>query len=321
MIGIKLRIIASSPVKRTVRSAMKRIRKDVINTLYRWIGAKFTKYSLANDFTALGIRKGDIIFVHSSLSKIGYVEGGADTVIDALLLAVGETGTVLMPCFTIHGSMKNTLESGFVFDPRNSKVTTGTIPETFRKRSGVYRSLHPTHSVCAYGRFADRIVEGHELSGTNFGEGTPFHKFMQLGGKILGLGIDLGPVTFYHVLEDVKNDFPRRVYCRNSYSVKLLDRDGKTLDMRVRVHDPKISRTRIDRVENSWIRNFFTEYLRARKFLVEGWVGRAHSWIIRAKDMYDAQLELVRRGVTIYTTRKEYEKITKNREHKSFEFA
>ena len=45
----------------------------------------------------LGLTEGDVVLVHSSLSRFGYVEGGADTVVDALLAAVGAEGTVAVP--------------------------------------------------------------------------------------------------------------------------------------------------------------------------------------------------------------------------------
>jgi len=45
----------------------------------------------------LSVQQGEVIGVHSSLRSFGYVVGGADTVIDALLEVVGETGTVMMP--------------------------------------------------------------------------------------------------------------------------------------------------------------------------------------------------------------------------------
>ena len=45
----------------------------------------------------LGLKKGDITGVHSSLSSFRYVEGGAHTVIDALLEIIGREGTIVMP--------------------------------------------------------------------------------------------------------------------------------------------------------------------------------------------------------------------------------
>ena len=45
----------------------------------------------------LGVRKGQAIMVHTSLSSLGYVCGGAQSVIEALLESVGDEGTIMMP--------------------------------------------------------------------------------------------------------------------------------------------------------------------------------------------------------------------------------
>jgi len=58
---------------------------------------------LVRQFRDLGIKTGDCLLVHSSLSKIGYVNGGAETVIEALTAAIGPEGTLLMPSFPAPG--------------------------------------------------------------------------------------------------------------------------------------------------------------------------------------------------------------------------
>ena len=60
-----------------------------------------SKSDIIQSLKELGLRQGDIVLVHSSLKSFGYVEGGADTVIDAFLEVVGETGTLVMPTLSI----------------------------------------------------------------------------------------------------------------------------------------------------------------------------------------------------------------------------
>jgi hypothetical protein len=48
----------------------------------------------------VGIAPGDLVLVHSAMSPLGYIDGGADTVIDALLEVIGKEGTLLMPAFS-----------------------------------------------------------------------------------------------------------------------------------------------------------------------------------------------------------------------------
>jgi aminoglycoside 3-N-acetyltransferase len=194
-----------------------------------------------------------------------------------------------------------------VFNPKRSPSTVGVITEAFRKREGVHRSIHPTHSICAFGANAKWITNAHENAGTNFGQGTPLHKIMEAEGLILGLGIDFGPVTFIHVLEDTLGDFPIKVYCDKEYVAKVVGANGLEREMQIKAHDSEVSRTRIDKEEGRWIRGFVTEYLSNQGLLRTGCVGEAKSWIIRARDLFAAQRKLLAEGITFYTTRQQYE--------------
>lgn len=292
--------------KRLTKDAFNKLRKKYVTTIRRRFGGNYRVADILSGLRNLGIEDGDIVLAHSSLSRIGFVQGGAETVVRGLLQAVGDEGTLVMPAFTIQGSMKETIESGFLFDPRSSEVTVGSIPETFRKHPRVYRSLHPTHSVCACGRLAKWITEGHEQCQTTFGEGTPFHKLYGVNAKVLGLGVDLAPVTFYHVIEELEDDFPVEVHCENPVNVDLLDHEGNVMTMSVLPYNTLVSRTRIDQEANLWIRDSFTEHLRNKGILREGRIGRSHSWFVYAKDLYLFQRELAREGITIYTTKEEY---------------
>jgi aminoglycoside N3'-acetyltransferase len=105
------------------------------------------KETLTQELRRLGIARGMDVLVHSSLSSIGWVEGGADTVIDALLAAVSPAGTILMPA--LNGSPQDSPQNPPRMDVRRTPCPKwiGIIPETFRRREGVRRSLHPTHSM------------------------------------------------------------------------------------------------------------------------------------------------------------------------------
>ena len=134
------------------------------------------------------------LVVHSSLSSLGHVEGGADAVIDALLDVIGETGTLAMPTFTFPPKP--------VFDPRTTRSTTGLITETFRRREGVLRSIHPTHSVAAFGPLADHLIDGHR-GATALGENSPLHRLALSGGFVLLLGVAHTSNAMVHVGEAV----------------------------------------------------------------------------------------------------------------------
>ncbi len=142
------------------------------------------------------------MLVHSSLSSFGYVEGGADTVIDALLEVVGSAGTVLVP--TLTGD--ETLSTGNppTFDPVNTACWTGRIPETLRKRTSAIRSVHPTHSVAAIGADAPLLTKDHQFSITPCDESSPYYKLAHVeGGCILLIGVDHESNTSFHCAEEL----------------------------------------------------------------------------------------------------------------------
>ena len=183
---------------------------------------------LVKDLQNLGLKKGDTVVVHSSLKSMGNVEGGADTVIDALIEVVGEEGTVMFPALSFY-PCTTTLK----FDVRNTPGCIGFIPEVFRKREGVIRSFHPTHSVCAYGKLAKELTQDHYKDDTPVGENSPYQKLIGVNGKILMLGCGLGSNTFMHGVEEIGN----APYCLGeAKTYEMIDYDGNVVYKSIRGH-------------------------------------------------------------------------------------
>ena len=61
----------------------------------------YTEDDLYEDFYRLGVKPGSALALHSSLSEVGYVVGGAVAVIEALRRVLGKQGT-LLGVFTIY---------------------------------------------------------------------------------------------------------------------------------------------------------------------------------------------------------------------------
>jgi aminoglycoside 3-N-acetyltransferase len=141
----------------------------------------------------LGFKPGETVIVHSSLSALGWVESGAEAVVDALLASVGEEGTVVMPTFTSYDEP---------YDPVDSESTTGAVTEMFRQRENVRRSDHPTKSVAVCGSDAERLTSDHELM-RPLGVRSPLHRALEAGAKILLLGVDHTTNSSLHVAEAV----------------------------------------------------------------------------------------------------------------------
>jgi aminoglycoside 3-N-acetyltransferase len=179
-------------------------------------GPPITEARLRRDLDALGVRRGTTLIVHSSLSRIGWVVGGAPTVVRALLAAVGESGTMAMPAATPHCAdpatwrepripeehLAEVREHLPLFDPRTTPTAMGAIPESFRTWPGTLRSDHPLESVCARGPVAGAITSEHPLAFSE-GRGGPFEKLYDLDGRVLLLGVGFNRCTALHFAESL----------------------------------------------------------------------------------------------------------------------
>lgn len=192
-----------------------------------------TKDEIVPNLKALGIGEGDSVLVHSSLSSFGYVVGGADTVIDALLDATGPEGTVLVP--TLTGRREDGPNNPPVFDVRNTPCWTGRIPTQFMKRPGARRSLHPTHSVCGIGAIAAALIEGHERSLTPCGAQSPYYRLAQKGGFILLIGVGQASNTTIHTAEELA-EVPYHMQ-KEPVNTIVIDYEGKRRVERLYLHD------------------------------------------------------------------------------------
>ncbi len=174
-----------------------------------------TVSSLVADLRALGLGESMTVMVHSSLSRLGYVSGGAHAVVTALLEVIDDQGTLVMPTHSgdlsdpAHWSNPPVPESWWdrlraempAYDLQlTAAVSMGAIVDCFRHVPGVRRSSHPTVSAAAVGPNAATIVEGHELE-AGLGESSPQARLYELDGHILLLGISHENNTSLHLAE------------------------------------------------------------------------------------------------------------------------
>ena len=158
-----------------------------------------TRESIADDLSRLGIEKGDVVFLHSSLKSLGWVEGGADAVIAAFLDVVGSDGLVIVPTLSFTFVRHHPGQRGY--NPKRTPSHAGKITDTLWRRPNAYRSKHPTHSIAAIGKRAQELVEGHDKTST-FGKDGPYRRYVDWGAKILFLGVDGRCNTTLHAIED-----------------------------------------------------------------------------------------------------------------------
>jgi len=177
--------------------------------------APVTPTSLARDLSALGVRPGMLLNVHSALSRLGWVVGGAQGVIQALLDVLGSEGTLMMPSHSAQLSNPANWRRPPAperwwqiiraempaYDPHRTPTRSmGAIAETFRSWPDVLRSAHPQTSHAACGPLAAAIVAEHPLD-CLFGDASPIGKLYALDGHVLLLGVGHGNNTVLHLAE------------------------------------------------------------------------------------------------------------------------
>jgi aminoglycoside 3-N-acetyltransferase len=155
-----------------------------------------TRAQIEAGLRELGLTKGESLIVHSSLSSFGRVEGGADSVLDAILEVIGPKGNLMLPTFNYTRPIPEPY-----FDPAATPGQTGAIPEAGRKRAGAVRSLHPSHSVAVIGPDAVELTRDH-LKARALGIGSPIDRLAQRGGKVLLLGVGHISNSMVHIAEE-----------------------------------------------------------------------------------------------------------------------
>lgn len=179
------------------------------------------KRDILDALACVGVRAGQTIMVHASLSSMGFVCGGAQVVVEALIEAVGEGGTVMMPAQSwknldpatgVHWEEPEEWwplirENWPAYDKRVTPTNSmGAVAEMFRTWPGTLRSDHPARSVTARGRHAAYLTADHDLSNI-FGEGSPVAKLYELDGHVLLVGVGYDKNTSLH-LADVRAEYP-----------------------------------------------------------------------------------------------------------------
>jgi len=255
-----------------------------------------TQSHIIEQLKEIGLKSGEVVMLHSSLSKMGYVDGGAQTVIDSILKIIGNEGTLAMPAFPAIGFNYDYLITNPVFNISLTPSKMGIITEVFRNMKQVKRSLHPTDSVCALGKQADYLTKDHVNQLTPYNQNSPFYRLCELKAKIILIGVDLNSLTNFHTLEDAVPDFVYPVYHQTLFDTQLIDESGKTLVMKTKVHNPVFSKKRKC--------NDFIKLFTDAGFMTSFKIGLANCYSIEADKLHKWMIENYKlKGITLYTPR------------------
>lgn len=238
----------------------------------------------------------EVLMVHSSMNSLQPMfSGTALDVINILSDLCGPSRTLAMPAFFLGGSTYNArayYRQHRVFSEKKTPSEMGIISEIFRRQSGVLRSLHPTHSVCARGPLAEELVSKHHLGTTTWGPDTPFDVMTRVDTIIVGFGTRFFRVlTQVHHVEDMMGEaFPAPEEPADPVPVTLLDRNGKSHPFRF----PDRTRANLSRRVERLATMMPTEDLQLWSF------NGIPFFAVRAAKVSAALLAAARQGRTIY---------------------
>lgn len=271
-----------------VKKWLKLFRGALLNKLY-----PFNATQLQSELAKLGVQAGDTILVHGSFDAFEGFHGKPNEVNQALQGCVGSAGLLMMPTMSFTGSAIEQARSNTLFDVRRTPSRMGLLSELFRRSPGVVRSVHPTHPVACWGADAAAVAQGHHLSQTPCGRGTPFEALLRRRGKIVLLGTGIDVLTFYHHLEEVfEKELPASPFTEEVFTLRSKSADGELVETRCRLYEPAMSRRRNLRK--------LIPYLKKQGGWREGRVGRLRIAVLQAPGVEAAMREMNQRGVYCY---------------------
>lgn len=248
----------------------------------------WTEEMLIKKFPELGIFPKDKIIINSSMSKIGILQNGPETFVNALKRYITDDGLIVMSTYP-HRNSYEYLENYEVFDVLNTPSKNGALTEYFRKSEGVVRSIHPTHSLAAWGKNAKEIMAGHEKSKRMYDIHSPYKKLLDLNVKNFLIGVNFDHMVMIRAIDDLYEDYPIYPYIKDKvYKVDVKGYDGEIIQMETVCHDPVyFSKERYN------MRMF--EYLKDK--IIFGKLGGAETWVLSSQDMFSTQVECAKKGI------------------------
>lgn len=244
------------------------------------------KDKLGNDY--------EILMLHTSYNAMmPMYNDNPKELIDLLIgYCIQNDITIVMPTFYlgINGFKPGEYYLRRNFIVKTSPSQTGYLAELFRRKTGVKRSIHPTHSVAAFGKLADEIVATHHLSDTPCGAGTPFDIMARYRTKILGIGVEyFRSLTQRHHAEDVLGEeYPIKFSLRKVMPVKCFDENNNLYIYKLKI--------------------FNDDYIASAKLKSEVYGNKILIWkfhgipffLTEAKTISDTIINAAKKGLTVY---------------------
>ncbi len=188
----------------------------------------------------LGLSVGRVVFIHSALDgmKLAF---SPFRILPILKEIVGADGTLLFPATHFVERAEVYLRHKGRFHVKTSPSVYGLLSELARRDGNARRSLHPTNSVVAIGRYAEQLIKGHHLDVYPCGRMSPYYRMIEHDGLIIGLGVTPEFLSFVHVVEDLSPDgFPLRTRMDEIFEAEVVDPAGEIITVKTLAAHPRI---------------------------------------------------------------------------------
>ena len=259
------------------------------------IAPALSQADITQGMHTLGLKPGAVVLVHSAMRTFGRIDGGADTVVAALLEVLGPTGTLVAPTFTFQHAIR---QPDPVIDPAADPSEMGAVTEAVRLRPDALRSTTFRHSFAAVGRRAGEITEvDPELS--PFDVRSSFGVMVALNAQTLLLGVTYESSTTHHFAEAL-SEVPYRHMV--PLDVRLRRSSGTIERQRIIDYQPKPA------ADGSWYGTRNPDFNRLGRMLEENGlvslaaVGNAAARRFAMRDMIDLALIEAAKDYNVFRT-------------------
>jgi len=264
-----------------------------------------TKSRLVGDLRKLGVTAGQTVMLHASVKAIGWIVGGPNVVIQALLDVLEPEGTLMMyvgwedaPYNLAEWPedwQRAYLAECPPFDPATSRAYRkwSILTEYLRTWPGVFRSNHPDGSFAAVGALARWITENHPMQ-YGYGPGSPLAKLCEVKGKVLLLGAPFNTITLLHYAEHMAKVPNKRIV---HYKMPVL-RDGQRVWVDIEEFDT--CRGIVADAEE-YFKTIVHEYLSSGKGS-SGKIGAAQSYFFDAAGLAEFSIQWLEKTFGVHTS-------------------
>ena len=235
---------------------------------------------LVAEFKRIGLEEKDVVFLHSSFKSFGGVEGGPQTVIDALISTLGNEGTLIVPRFNF-----DFCTYGTPWDIRTTPSHMGIITEFVRKDPRSFSVFHPIYSFSIIGKHAKELVK-HRYKGS-YSKDSIFHKLRILDAKILQIDRVYKGTTMFHYVEEMLGVDYR--YFKNFTGI-VTNENGRSYEDTFNIY--------VRDLESGFVTNVLPigKILEEEGVMKIDRIGDATTWYMKAEDMYRVTADAIKKN-------------------------